>query len=823
MAQRTRSSRPEFFAIATSQAWAGTKAVAMVALALAASLVAQKWQDTCGRTPAGAVALQQAVKDAAADSLVLLVASHPDDRYVLPAVWLRTTYGLRVAVLLATRGGGGQNSMGPETGDGLERIRTLETEAGCAQFGADVWYLNRPDGGYRRSAEETFAEWGRESTLRDLVRLLRTIRPDAVISTHHREESHGHDLALVALLPEAIRLAGDASYAAEGAPHVVRTFMLGAGSTVSPNTLRVDVDRLEETRGSTLRRLAYEILRNAHTSPGAPGPIDTVFESELKFESQMGEVVHSERLPLGLPSLLDEGTWPGVRERAAAIEGFLRHDLPARIKVSDTPAAVKMLVLELRELLAARSVAQKVPDGVAERLRRRIAALEQVSLLLAGVQIELDVPPGSMAIAGEEFVVAVHVHTAVPRSVRVRAEGLDGVAVDLATAEAGEGQETGSGWRGNATIRVPLDGGQEDPMLRRFHADRFLPPVRVQFFVEVFELEVPVVVTVPVEQRAPVELTIVPRMLLLPSARRAAQFSVGVARHTQFPVDGWLEVKAPAGYAILRDRQKVTLLQDQRSDLFGFEVVAPTDRKPGVDVLRIRLGGNKIALPVHKVDVKTPANLRVGLLRTRDDTLPGILGVGGLGLDWSELSDADIAVADLRAFDTIVVDIRALRDRPDARRGFRRLLEFAEGTGRRLVVFYQKDVEFHPSGEGFLSAPYLPFQIGKKRITRADAPVRVLKPDNPLLVHPNVIQPGDWDGWEQERGLYLPSVYASQYEEIVEVQDPGQPSERSALLYARTGEGEYVYCALALWRQLKKLHPGAVRILANLLTPATRS
>ena len=47
-----------------------------------------------------------------------------------------------------------------------------------------------------------------------------------------------------------------------------------------------------------------------------------------------------------------------------------------------------------------------------------------------------------------------------------------------------------------------------------------------------------------------------------------------------------------------------------------------------------------------------------------------------------------------------------------------------------------------------------------------------------------------------------------------------------ALLYARTGEGdqgEYVYCALSLWRQLKKLHPGAVRLMANLLTPAART
>jgi hypothetical protein len=42
------------------------------------------------------------------------------------------------------------------------------------------------------------------------------------------------------------------------------------------------------------------------------------------------------------------------------------------------------------------------------------------------------------------------------------------------------------------------------------------------------------------------------------------------------------------------------------------------------------------------------------------------------------------------------------------------------------------------------------------------------------------------------------------------------------LLYARTGDGEFVYCALSLWRQLKKLHPGAVRLLANLVTPRER-
>ncbi|HEX6812591.1 MAG TPA: PIG-L family deacetylase [Planctomycetota bacterium] len=767
------------------------------------------------------MALHQAVKDAAADALVLLVASHPDDRYVLPAVWLRSTYGMRVAVLLATRGGGGQNSMGPETGDGLERIRTLETEAGCAQFEGEVWYLNCPDGGYRRSAEETFAEWGRDKTLRDIVCLLRTIRPDAVVTTHHREELHGHDQALVSLLPEAIRCAGDASFDAPGAPCAVRVFLLGAGSTISPNTLRIDADRLDQTRGATLRRIAYEVLRRWHTSPGPPGPIDTVFESELKFESQLGTVTLDERRPMGLPSVLDAGTWPGSRERAAAIETFLTRDLPSRIAQRDPPTAeISAVVTELRELLAARPAAPTEPDAVASRLRRRIAALEKVLLLLAGVQIELDVRRGLMAVAGEEFVVRVLVHTAMPQSVQLRAEGLDGVSVDLATAN-GRDAEAQSGYRADATIRVPLDTRHEDPMMHRFRGDRFVPPVRIQFFVRVFELEVPVVVTVPVEQRSAVELDIKPRMLLLPSGRHTLQFSVSVACHTQFPVDAWLEVKAPAGYAILQDRQHV-LLQDQRGDLFEFAVSAPAERKPGVDVLRVRLGDNKVALPVHKIDVRTPASLRVGLVGTHDDTLAGILGAGGLGLAWSELSDTDIAVANLRTFDTIVVDIRALRDRPEARRGFRRLLEFARDKGKRLVVFYHKDVEFDPPGEGFLGAPFQ-FHVGKTRVTRADAPVRILKPDHVLLVHPNPILPSDWDGWVQERALYLPSAYASEFEEILEMQDPGQAPERSALLYARTGEGEYVYCALALWRQLKKLHPGAVRILANLLSPTPRS
>jgi hypothetical protein len=230
----------------------------------------------------------------------------------------------------------------------------------------------------------------------------------------------------------------------------------------------------------------------------------------------------------------------------------------------------------------------------------------------------------------------------------------------------------------------------------------------------------------------------------------------------------------------------------------------------------------RLDLPVHKVDVVVPFGLRVGIVRGSDDTLGNVLGEGGLGIALTVLDDAAIASASFTGLDAIVVDIRALRDRPAARRAFDRLLDFASGAGKRLVVLYQKDVEFQPPGEGFVGAPFRPFVVGKARVTRADAPVRVLRRDHPLLTHPNRIGAEDWDGWEQERALYLPSAWSDACEEVLELRDPDQPPERGALLYARHGDGEYVYCALSLWRQLKKLHPGAVRLLANLLTPAVR-
>jgi LmbE family N-acetylglucosaminyl deacetylase len=783
---------------------------------LTVSATGQRWHALQGTTTSGDVALRQALLDAGSDALVLLVASHPDDRYVLPAAWLRYVQGVRCAVLLATRGGGGQNSLGPESGDALARIRTLEIEAGCWQLGVDAYYLDRPDHGYRRTAEETFAEWGRQETLAALTRMLRTIRPEVVLTTHHLEETHGHDLALAELLPQAVVDAGDSAVDVGVAPHQIKALFMGATSQPARPPVTIRTDLFEPVRGATLRRLAHSVLLENHVSPGAPAPMDTMFGVESAYVAVPlpGRLLPTELTgPLG--SLFDADHWSFNPEEAARLDTLLGRDLP-RLRL-DPLVLIEQATAAIRYI----SRLELVADSEADRRRqRRIEALQRVVLHASSIRIEVEPRPGAVAVAGEQLDLLMRAHAGGPVGVdAIRVESdhaltqLQPIGRDSTRLSAGDHLQA------TVTYHVPLAGAPGSASSKdRFRGDRYEPAVQLRFLVSVAGIELPLAVVVPVDLRPPVELSVVPSMLLLPASRQAVRFTVQVERNSAFAVQGRLDLRAPAGYRVEGQRNEVELTS-VHGDIFEFALRAPARRKSGVDTVSIRLGASSVSLPVHKVHAEIDPALRIGIVRSRDDALSSAIGAGGFGLRWAELSDLDLAVGDLDRFDTIVVDVRALRGRPEARRSFRRLLEFSRKRGHRLVVLYHKDTEFEPPGEGFQGAPLQPFQIGRSRVTRADAPVQVLRPDHVLLHVPNEIQPRDWDGWGQERALYLPSAYADAYEEIVSMHDPGLPAERSGLLYLRQDEGEFVYCALALWRQWKKLHPGSIRMLANLLTP----
>jgi hypothetical protein len=359
----------------------------------------------------------------------------------------------------------------------------------------------------------------------------------------------------------------------------------------------------------------------------------------------------------------------------------------------------------------------------------------------------------------------------------------------------------------------------EEDLRRIFSRDTFEHPMRLYFRLRVGTQQLTIVKEVRTDLRPAMRLAVTPAKLLLPTNASAVRFVVGIERKTIHPLELTLRVNPPAGMTVRHGVRELELAEHQRFGEFMFHLNAPGVRA-GVSAMHVQLGEERLRVNVHKVEVEVREGLRVGLIPGVDDAAYEVLHalLGDARLEKFD-SDRSLPILDSERLDTIVVDIRALRS-PSVCAAFPRLLDFVEGGGR-LVVFYHKDVEFNLESAGIRGAPY-PLVVGKGRVTREDAPVRLLLPDHVIFNHPNKIRPKDWDGWKQERGLYFPSEYDARYQELLVMNDPGLPAERGSMLYTRYGKGDYVYCALAIYRQLKSLHPGACRLFANLISSPRR-
>lgn len=736
----------------------------------------------------GDVALHQAVRDADSDQLVLFVASHPDDQYIQPAALARFRYGWRVAVALLTRGEGGQNISGPEVGDALAQRRTLETERCAARLGITVYHLDCPDRGFCRGAEETLQLWGRLRTSNDLARLIRTLRPDVVWTTHHPGEDHGHDLALLQILPDAVARAASPAYALDGvAPHRVHALLRSVAPGESAD-LTLPGDVVDTLRGDTLRHLAYRALEE-HRSQAPHRPIDEVFPSTLELRSLPVDAAPLQAEPLAPPDLYTElptEVASGLRQAFAALQAA---GPGARGTLIDRALAVR------RQLLAVDSPGRTFD----ERRTRRLEALDRVVVHGLGICWSPSIAERSTC-PGATIAVAMTIQNG-------GVHGLDALTVQ-GTFAGGVASVDGGALPAAGATTLPLE--LVAPPIR----DRMTPTYRPEVFVTaqlgVAGQTIAWPIPIPIDVRPPIEIETTQPAVLLPNGRSSVRLAVRVRNNSATDHGGLLLARAPVPMRASPESVETTLPAGAtRVHMFSIDV--PAGLRAGVHSVRFHFGAASTEFAVHAVDVTVPADLRVGLIPGVDDSSRRVLEEFGVQLH--VLDGDDVATFQLENLHTVVVDIRALRVQETARAAFDRLLDFAR-KGGRLVVLYHKDKEWE--GPGFEGAPY-PLHIGRDRVTQEDAPVRVLLPDHVLMRHPNRLQPQDWDGWAQERGLYFAHQYDSRYEELLAMADRGQPELRGSLVYARYGEGEYVYCALSLFRQLKKLHPGASRLFANLV------
>ncbi|HEY1339381.1 MAG TPA: PIG-L family deacetylase, partial [Bryobacteraceae bacterium] len=138
--------------------------------------------------------------------------AHPDDENNALLAMFAHGMGFRSIDVQNNRGDGGQNEIGPELFRDMAVLRTAELLSAHRIDGAEQYFTRAIDYGYSFDPREVIGKWGREDIVGDYVRLLRTLRPDVVLTMNiqGRGGDRAHEATTI-LVREAYYAAGDPS------------------------------------------------------------------------------------------------------------------------------------------------------------------------------------------------------------------------------------------------------------------------------------------------------------------------------------------------------------------------------------------------------------------------------------------------------------------------------------------------------------------------------------------------------------------------------------------------------------------------------------
>ena len=774
---------------------------------------------------------------------VLYIGAHPDDENTSALAYFSKGRKYRTAYLSLTRGEGGQNLIGPEQGPEIGILRTQELLSARRIDGAEQFFTRAVDFGYSKTAEESFAFWGRNEILADIVRVIRRFRPDVIVTRFTAENSggHGHHTASAILTREAFEAAGDPGRFPEQlktlSPWKAKRLLWNSFRSAANEAgarLRIDVGEYDPLLGQSYAEMAGR-SRSQHKSQG--------FGSAGRHGSQLEnfEVLSGEPAAADIFDGIDV-SWNRVAGGRRA--GLLLDEV---LTAFDPGAPAKSIpgLLGVYKALDALDETHWVPFKK-EELRRVLQAC--AGLWLEATADDFSAAPGD----------AVRVKTTVidrsGRSLSLRRLAFPQTGSDAVLDRALKPNEpltletkiilpkdyplSQPYWLeeepspGLLAVRDPdkIGWAENLPALRAVigltidgQLLEYTVPVQYRWVDHVggeleraFEIRPPV--TMQIEDKVRVFIGLAPQTVKV-KIRSRSRSAAGTLRLKG--ADDWLIKPAAAPFSLTAQSDETEI---------AFAVTPP--RWPGETILRaeaeigderfdrdlVEINYPHIQRQVYfppssakavRLDVKMSAK-KIGYVMGAGDEVAEALR--HLGCDVTMLSDDMLEQMDLSAFDAVVTGVRAYNTRGALRRAQDRLLRFVE-RGGTLIVQYNVASAQLPGRIG----PY-PLTVGRDRVCVETAPVGFRIPGHPLLNFPNTITAADFAGWIQERGLYFASPWDDRYEALLSSHDPGEPDRNGGLLFARYGKGVYIYTAYSWFRELPAGVPGAFRIWANLIS-----
>jgi hypothetical protein len=158
----------------------------------------------------GHTALGLALRKLSVSGAFMQAPAHPDDETNALFALFGYGMGLRAIDLQNNRGDGGQNEIGPELFRDIAVLRTSELLAAHRIDGAEQYFTRAIDYGYSFDPQEVITKWGRQDIVGDYVRLIRTLRPDVIVTMNiqGRGGDRAHEATTI-LVREGYLAAGD--------------------------------------------------------------------------------------------------------------------------------------------------------------------------------------------------------------------------------------------------------------------------------------------------------------------------------------------------------------------------------------------------------------------------------------------------------------------------------------------------------------------------------------------------------------------------------------------------------------------------------------
>jgi LmbE family N-acetylglucosaminyl deacetylase len=521
-----------------------TVAVALSLLVLGASM---KAQPPAVAAQAGQVGLGLVLRQLGNVGVFLQAVGHPDDENSALLALLAHGQGVRTAVLTATRGTGGQNEIGPELFEALSVLRTAELAAVHRYDGTEQYFARAIDFGYSFSVEETFRKWGRREILADYVRMIRTIRPDVIVTMSPDGEQGGaHHQAQARITGEAFRLAADPSSFPEQLKEGLRPWEArklyysggfgGRGGPPSPavaagaaqGQVRVNTDVYDPLLGQTYVEIGSQ-ARSNHKCQGM-AQLLSLPGGGAGASYRLGDTTLA-----GGAERADTALFDGIDTRVGGLADFARAAAPDALKSGLAAIAVQVdaaqkafrsqgadqtmqpivaglgAVRALRARLGSLNLDEGARFEIDSRLKLKEDQFQRAAVLAQGIRIDVLADDG-VVFAGQPLRVQTIVANRGPADISVKKIALSGFDGDAACAEtlvkAGAVVP-----RCDAAVKIPAGARLTTPYWRpladaaRYEFDGDAPfglPFRPTPFVATIELTIggaDVTVRQPVEYR----------------------------------------------------------------------------------------------------------------------------------------------------------------------------------------------------------------------------------------------------------------------------------------------------------------------------------